>query len=292
MEMLHFDLYFANLQERGVQYDARASVDNFDACVLEYEQLSSAAKAICPGIFDLQYGLASAERIDLFPVTLTNQLAPLFVFIHGGYWRSQAKENAALMAKSFTDAGVAVATVEYTLLPKATLFEVVREIRSAVAWLYRNATTYGVDPDQIFVGGSSAGGHLVGMLLASGWHDEFAVPADLVKGAVVLSGLFDLQPLCDIAPNEWLKLAPAQARDLSPLFLIPDAAPPLVLAVGGLETDGFRNQTAAYSAAWRAKGHELVLVDAPDRNHFNLLCDLSRTDRPLTQAVLNIIGRD
>lgn len=286
-----FDLFFPDLQRRGIEYNARASVPDFDACVREYADLSTQATASCVGIYDLEYGPASAERLDLFPVTGAQQPAPLFVFIHGGYWRSQTKADAALMAKVFTDAGVAVATLEYTLLPKATLAEVVREMRSAMAWLYHNVSSFGVDPSRLYVGGSSAGGHLVGMLLAQGWHEEFSVPANLLKGAVALSGLFDIRPICDIEANQWLRLVSYQAEALSPLFLIPDSAPPLILSVGGQETDGFKNQTLAYEAAWRRMGHDVTSVDAPDRNHFNLLSDLSRPDRPLTMAILEMIQK-
>ncbi|MCY1394228.1 alpha/beta hydrolase fold protein [compost metagenome] len=289
MSKVEYDLYFESVEQRNVEYNARGSVSDFDACVREYAELSCAAKAACVGIYDLKYGLAAAERLDLFPTSTTHQPAPLFIFIHGGYWRSQTKEDAALMAKVFTDAGIAVATVEYTLLPHATLAEVVREIRSAVAWLYHNVEKFGVNPSKFYVGGSSAGGHLVGMLLASQWHDEFNVPPDLIKGAVALSGVFDIEPLCDIGPNEWLRLEPYQAKTLSPIHLIPETAPPLILSVGGLETEGFKRQTQAFEAAWRDKGHAVLTISAPDRNHFNLLSELSRSERPLTQAIIKLI---
>lgn len=284
-----YDLFFPDLLQRSIEYNARGSVPDFDACVREYAELSANAKADCAGVYDLKYGMASAEKLDLFLVPGPRQPAPLFVFIHGGYWRSQSKDDAALMVKVFTDAGIAVATLEYTLLPKATLAEVVREMRSAVAWLYRNATQFGVDPDRIFVGGSSAGGHLVGMLLAPEWHDEFGVPSTVVKGAVALSGVFDIRPLCDIEPNEWLRLVPLQAQSLSPIFCIPDTATSLILSVGGLETEGFKNQTYAYLNAWRERGHEATLIDAQDRNHFNLLSELAHPERPLTTAILRMI---
>lgn len=289
MPIIQYDLYFEDLERRSVEYNARDSVPDFDACVREYAHLSSAAKAACVGIYDLQYGLAAAERLDLFPVPIPRQPSPLFIFIHGGYWRSQSKEDAALMAKAFTDMGIAVATLEYTLLPCATLPEVVREVRSAVAWLHKNVSKFGVNPSQFYVGGSSAGAHLVGMLLASHWQEEFDIPSDLIKGAVALSGLFDIEPLCDIGPNEWLRLESNQAQALSPIHLVPDIAPPLILAVGGLETEGFKRQTKAYEAAWKAKGHSVLTVAAPDRNHFNLLSELSRSEQPLTQAIFQLI---
>ncbi|MNE46089.1 hypothetical protein D3C80_1404100 [compost metagenome] len=127
------------------------------------------------------------------------------------------------------------------------------------------------------------------MLLASQWHDEFNVPPDLIKGAVALSGVFDIEPLCDIGPNEWLRLEPYQAKTLSPIHLIPETAPPLILSVGGLETEGFKRQTQAFEAAWRDKGHAVLTISAPDRNHFNLLSELSRSERPLTQAIIKLI---
>lgn len=290
MTATDIDLFFPDIRQRSVEYDARASVQDFDACVREYAELSAKAKAACAGIYDLKYGPARGEALDLFPVPGPVQPAPVFVFIHGGYWRSQSKTDAALMASVFTDAGVAVVTLEYTLLPIATLAEVVREMRSAIAWLYQNGATFGIDPERIFIGGSSAGGHLVGMLLADGWHDEFALPTNVVKGAMALSGVFDLRPICDIEANAWLRLVPVQAERLSPLFHIPEAAKPLILSVGGLETRGFKNQTKAYAEAWLARGHTPQVVEAPDRNHFNLLSELAWPDRPLTRAVLAMIA--
>ncbi|WP_264214333.1 alpha/beta hydrolase [Leisingera thetidis] len=289
LEALEVDLFFSDLGQRSIEYNARASVPDFEACVAEYARLSTEAKSACSGLYNLKYGPTRAEALDLFLAPGSLQLSPVFVFIHGGYWRSQSKDDAALMAKVFTDAGIAVAVLEYTLLPLATLAEVVREMRGAISWLHQNAACYGIDPTRIFIGGSSAGAHLVGMLLADGWHEEFGVPVDTVKGAMAISGLYDIRPICDIEANDWLRLVPSQAERLSPLFKIPDKAPPLVLSVGGLETQGFRNQTRAYAEAWRAKGHQLMMIDAPDRNHFNLLSELAWPDRSLTCAVLNMI---
>ena len=187
-------------------------------------------------------------------------------------------------------AGAAVATLEYTLVPEATLGEVVREVRSAVAWLYQNVAAYGVDPERIYVSGSSAGGHLAGMLAAPGWPARYGVPDDIIKGTLALSGLFDLRPLCDILPNTWLRLTPEQAAHQSPIFNLPERAGPMLLAVGGLETQGFKNQTSAFEAAWNAAGLASTRIPTPHCNHFDLVNELEDPDSALTRATLAMMG--
>ena len=283
------DLDFGTREERDRQYNARATVADFDACMREYAESSALARRQCVGIHDLRYGMGVAERLDLFLPASARRPAPLLIFIHGGYWRALRKEDSAMMAKVFTDAGVAVATLEYPLLPEATLPETVREVRSAVAWLHRHGAAYGIDPDRMYASGSSAGGHLIGILLASGWQASYGLPPVAIQGGVGLSGLYDIQPLCDTHINDWLRLTPEQAHRLSPLYHLPDTPVPLVLAVGGLETEGFHNQTAAMDAAWRAKSYPVVRVEAPHCNHFNLVGELALPDSPLTQATLAMI---
>ena len=286
------ELNFSSREQRDTQYNARASVSDFDGCVRDYARRAAQAKKDCVGIYDLRYGEGRAERLDLFPVALNKQAAPLFVFIHGGYWHSQAKEDAPIMAQAFTDAGIALCTLEYTLLPEATLAETVREVRSAMAWLHRNVAQYGIDPDRIYAGGSSAGAHLAGMVAAPGWQEKYNVPDDVIKGVLGLSGLYDIRPLCDTYINDWLRLQPEQAERLSPMFQLPEAGLPVVLAVGGLETDGFKNQTLAYEAACRHKGVAVQRIETAHCNHFNLLCELCEPDSPLTQATFEmILGR-
>ncbi|MEJ2896535.1 alpha/beta hydrolase [Bordetella avium] len=284
------DLFFASLAEREVEYNARASVPDFDACVRRYAQSAAAIRASRPGIIDLRYGMGADERLDLFPPAAAATPAPLFVFIHGGYWRAQRKEDAPIMAGVLNAAGAAVATLEYTLMPEATMGEVVREMRSGLAWLYRNAAAYGLDPERIYIGGSSVGGQLVGMLLAPDWPARYGVPDNIIKGALALSGLFDLRPLCDISVNQWLRLTPEQAARHSPMFNLPQQSCPLLLSVGGLETRGFKNQTAAFEAAWRERGLSCEHIAAPHCNHFDLLCELELPASPMTQALLNMMG--
>ena len=283
-------LRFSSLAERETQYNARDSVPNFDDCVAQYASLSRQADANCPAIRNLRYGLAAAERLDIFPTTLASQPAPVFIFVHGGYWRGQTKEDASMLALHLPKAGIAVCNIEYTLLPGSTLPEIIRQVRAAVAWLYRNATQYGLDTHRFVVGGSSAGGHLAAMLAADGWTQEYGLPVDCIKGVLSLSGLYDLRPLCELQANAWLHLHEDQAWRVSPVCHLPRPGLPMVLSVGGRETDGFKLQTSAYEALCRQHGLQPVRRDMAECNHFNLLVELTKADSPITQALHDMIA--
>lgn len=284
------ELFFRDIEQRTRLYTARTSVPDFEACVREYTELSIVARQQCTALLDLQYGMAAAERLDIFLPVASRRPAPIFIFLHGGYWRSQTKEDAPVMAPVFTRAGAAVVPVEYTLMPEATMPELIREVRSAIAWVYHHAEQYGLDRDRIYVGGSSAGAHLAAMTVQAGWQAGYRLPDDAVKGIVALSGLYDLRPFCEMDANAWLRLQPQSAEHVSPCFHPPAAGMPIILSVGGLETDGFKNQTAAYQAVCEAAGARVEHVAAAHSNHFNLLCELAKPDSPLVQATLRMMG--
>jgi arylformamidase len=288
---MSLDLTFADLEQRAVQYSARGSVADFDAEMRIYAELALRSRATCAAVLDLQYGMGRAERLDLFLAQASAQPAPVFVYIHGGYWRSQRKEDACSMAASFTSHGVAVAVIEYTLLPEATLAEVVREVRSAIAWLYQHGAQYGIDPERIHVCGSSAGGHLSGMLYCDDWQAAFNLPQNVIKGVLALSGLFDIRPLCDINVNDWLQLYPDQAARLSPVLNLPKEGPSVALSVGGLETQGFKNQTLDFHEALVNRGLQVELIANTRNNHFNIVNELADPSSELFAAALRLIGQ-
>ncbi|WP_379971917.1 alpha/beta hydrolase [Edwardsiella ictaluri] len=287
---MNIDLNFNNADERAVQYNARASVEDFDACMVEYAELAKQARLQTPGIYDLRYGMAAAERIDVFPASV--QPAPLVIFIHGGYWCSQRKEDACSMAASFTSHGIAVATLEYTLAPLATVAEIMHEVRSAVSWLYHHGEQFGIDLARIFIIGSSAGAHLCSSLVSAGWHERYQLPADAIKGVLAMSGIYDLRPLCDIFSNEWLRLSPEQAKSVSTIFSLPKKktyAPKILLSVGGKETLGFKHQTQAYYEACRENELDVTFIEDHQHNHFTLVNTLANPETEMFKQVMAII---
>ncbi|VTR57040.1 alpha/beta hydrolase fold [Serratia fonticola] len=230
-----------------------------------------------------------AERLDIFPAA--RQPAPLFVFIHGGYWHSQTKEDACSMAHSFTQHNVTLATLEYTLLPRQRWQKLSARCAAPFPGSITIARSFGIDPERIFIGGSSAGGHLSGMLIADDWQTSYRVPPQVIKGALALSGLFDIRPLCDIYINDWMRQTPEQAKLLSPMFLLPEKrhAPQILLSVGAKETTGFKHQTQAYYAACKEKGLDVQIIEDQENNHFTLVNELADTQSNMFKHVMAMI---
>ncbi len=271
-----------------LQYNARASVDDFDQYPRLYRALSDQAHASLRCFKDVVYGPGSAERLDIFPASRPG--APVLLFIHGGYWRALSKADSAFMAPALTAAGACVVVLDYDLAPAVTLDHIVDQCRRALAWLHGNIADFGGDPQRLFASGSSAGGHLVGMLLASGWQTDYGVADDVLRGALPISGLFDLHPLLPTHINAWMNLDADAAQRNSPLFHLPRNAGELVVSHGALETSEFARQSQAYLAAWRECGLPGRFVETPQKNHFDVVLELGQPGTPLHGAVLQLMG--
>lgn len=275
------------------EYRIRATVseEDFTAAIERYGADSRAARERLPCRLDVAYGSHPDEVLDIFPARAGAQpAAPVFVYIHGGYWRMLSQKDSSFMAEAFTGLGAAVVSVNYGLAPEASLDDIVAQCRRAIAWTHANAASFGADPKRIFVAGSSAGGHLTGMMLAGGWHAEHGVPEDVVGGACALSGLFDLEPIRLSEINAWARLDAASARRNSPIHHLPDKGCPLIVSYGGNETAEFKRQTDEYAAAWRAKGFPCTAVDMSGSTHFDIVFDLQKPDGRVTRAVREVMG--
>ncbi|CAD5256584.1 Arylformamidase [Bosea sp. 62] len=263
------------------EYDARGSVPSFDAEYARYLANSQAVHREHRRIADIVYDEASGETLDIYPA---EPGAPLFLWIHGGYWRATSKDDNAFVVPGLTAQGFAVAVMNYTLAPQASLDEIVRQTRAALGFLHRERARYGFGG--VSVGGSSAGGHLTAMLLAGGWHAAYGMPGDVIEVALDLSGLHELEPLRHIEVNSWLSLDDAMIDRNSPIRHIPSrSSTTLITAVGGLETSEFRRQTSAYATAWADAGHRGDTIAMPRHNHFDIALSLGERDSVLAANV-------
>lgn len=270
------------------QYNARASVPDCLPFLQEYADYSALAREQVKGELSVPYGAHPDETLDIFPAPAAG--APVYLFIHGGYWRALSKDDSSFMAPALHAAGATVVAVNYSLAPGATLAALVQQCRNALAWVYRNIHRYHGDPARIHVSGSSAGGHLAGMLLAPGWHDALGIPDNVVQSASPISGLFDLRPLVHTHINEWTRLDNRCAIALSPQFQLPQRGCPILVAWGQLETDEFKRQSRDYAVAWQEQGFVARQMEVPGANHFNILMALRDPACALSKAILKLMG--
>jgi arylformamidase len=265
------------------EYDNRRKVAAFPEWLARYTRQSEVARKELDCRLDVAYGPTAGERLDVFPA---GSRAPINVFVHGGYWRSLDKAEFDYVARAFVPAGVASVVVNYALVPTVTMDELVRQCRAAVAWVYRNAASFGGDPDRLYVSGHSAGGHLVAMLMATDWRAFAGLPADVVKGGAGISGLYDLEPIRLCYLNETLSLTPEDARRNSPMLLPAPARGALLLALGGEEGPEYHRQSDDLAAAWRHDGLAIDVLDMPGEDHFSIVAQLESPASALSRAIL------
>lgn len=285
------DLVFRSYDQPQLdhQMSPRGTVPDVAPFLKEYASESAKARKTLPCHLDLPYGPSEPERLDVFPVA-NGASVPVFVFIHGGYWRLLDAADSSFMAKSFTQAGACVVAVNYALAPGASLGEIVRQCRAALAWVFHNIAKFGGDPNRIHVSGSSAGGHLAAAMLMPGWHAALNVPETIVSSASPLSGLFDLEPVRLSHINSWMNLSQADVAELSPIRHLPVRPVPLVVSYAPSETYEFQRQSEIYAAACMARGCPVEIVVEPGTNHFDLPMMFMDPGKHLSKSVLKLMG--
>tara|TARA_E500000178_G_C16922769_1_gene708010 strand:+ start:254 stop:1117 length:864 start_codon:yes stop_codon:yes gene_type:complete len=277
-----------NQEELDNQYRASATVPNIQLFIDQYISLSSDAQMNLDCILDLKYGPGDEETLDLFPVP-KQKSSPLFIFIHGGYWRMLSKNESSFMAPNLVRKKVAVAAINYTLAPYAKIDQIVSECRRSIKWLYDNATNYGIDREQIYVGGSSAGGHLTGMMVSRNWQNSYGIPSDVIKGGLPISGLFDLEPIAKSFVNEWMGMSDIDAKRNSPDQNITDQGCPLIVAVGENETSEFKRQSSDFTKLWNNNGRIANFLECKNNNHFDAPLELCKADSIMTKSLISMI---
>lgn len=273
------------------EYNNRGKVADFADFAASWTKRSDALRA--SGVrrqLDLSYGPEARSRFDLFLPDADNP--PLHAFIHGGYWQWNDKEAFAFLAEPFLEAGIAFASIEYTLCPETDLAGLVDQVRRAFAHLWKQGPSLGYDRERMQVSGHSAGGHLTGVILTTDWPAfEDGLPGDLVKSGMPISGIFDLEPIRHTPIGDPLGLDSSNVASLSPMFAPPRTRAETVVALGSLEGREFHRQAETLAASFRSHGCAVRIESVAGTHHFSVLDTFARPDSALFRAARAMIDR-
>ena len=214
------------------------------------------------------YGPTDIETLDIYKTQRPN--APIRVFIHGGAWRNGTAKQSAYPAEMFVRAGAHYIAVDFVSVDDAggNLTTMADQVRRAVAWIYKNAASFGGDSNRLFLSGHSSGAHLAGVVLVTDWQKDFGLPRDLVKGAVLMSGMYDLQPVKLSKRSEYVKFTDEMAQALSTQRHLDRLNTPIIVSYGTLESPEFQRQSRDFVAAVKAAGKPVQLIVGEGYNHF------------------------
>ncbi|MFL5039940.1 MAG: alpha/beta hydrolase [Xanthobacteraceae bacterium] len=237
----------------------------------------------------VSYGPSEIEKLDIFRTARPN--APINIFIHGGAWRRNKAADYAVLAELFVRAGAHSVILDFINVEEAegSLFPMAEQVRRAIGWVYRNASRFGGDPNRLYLSAHSSGSQLGGCMVTTEWraHD---LPADLIKGALLLSGMYDLKPVRLSKRSLYVKFTDEMEQALSAQRHIDKLNTPLVLGYGTYETPEFQRQTRDFFAAVQAAGKPAQLIVGQGYNHFEFLETLASPYGLAGRAVLQQMG--
>jgi arylformamidase len=235
-----------------------------------------------------RYGSIDIERVLIYRTTRPNP--PTLAFLHGGAWRTGDADEPA-MGEMFTKAGANFVSVDFDNIDAAggDLFKMVDQCRRAVAWVYRNAASFGSDANRIYLAAFSSGSHLAGCVLTTDWERE-RLPANIVKAALLGSGMYDLKPVRLSTRSSYVKFTDAMEQALSAQRHLDRIRTPLILTHGTLETPEFQRQTKDFVAALQAAGKPVRLLVGNGHNHFEMIESMVSPYGIMGRAALEVMN--
>lgn len=257
--------------ELDAAYDQSVYEPNISQVGARFRSNSEAVRARIGAPTRFAYGPSRFEGLDLYKTTRPD--APVFILIHGGEWRFGSAQESAFPAETFVHAGAHYVVPDYQLVQDAggSLMPMADQMRRAVAWVARNAASFGGDPGRIYVAGHSAGGHLAGVVLTTDWSGQFGLPPDIVKGGICVSGMYDLKPVRLSFRRNYVAFDDAMEAALSPQRHLDKIAAPLIVAYGSFETPEFQRQGRDFAAAVKAAGKPVEVVVGDNYAHLEMM---------------------
>ncbi|XP_020392656.1 kynurenine formamidase isoform X1 [Rhincodon typus] len=239
---------------------------------------------------DVAYGQGDGEILDIYLPRNPSPAPDLLIYFHGGYWQFLSKDLSGFMVPPLAKAGVIVVAVDYTLAPKGNMDLIVSQVRCSVAFIVQQYSSL----SGVYLCGHSAGAHLGAMVLCTDWK-EYGVSPD-IKGALLVSGIYDLCPIVHTLVNDPLQMTEADALRNSPMQFVNimkqlNGKCEIIVAVAQHDSDEFRKQSQEYYQAVKAAGLNVSFQDVPNTDHFDIIEKLVDENYFLTQVLLKMVTR-
>ncbi len=268
-------------------YDQSVHAPNLEQVLSRFTSNSKLARTVLGEPLKYYYGTDEIESLDVFKTDRPH--APIHVFVHGGAWKFGSAEQNSFLAENFVRAGIHFVAVDFSsvLDHEGELSPLVDQLRMAMVWLYKNAEReFGGNGDQLFLSGFSSGAHLGGVLLTTDWGEFEGVPDQLIKGALLCSGMYDLEPVGLSYRREYVNFTSESVEAYSPIRHIENLNCPLIVAYGTFESPEFKRQAIEFSNAVESTGKPITLLEGENYNHFEIIETLANPYGLLGRAVL------
>lgn len=276
--------------ELDAAYNQSAYAPLISQILKRFASSSEATRARLGAPKRLAYGPTPIEGLDLYPAKTPN--APIFIMIHGGRWLRENAGNYGYPADLFVNAGVNYIALDFIQSDAANgdIRPMAEQVRRAIAWVFKNAASFGGDNKRCYVGGHSSGGHLCGVALVTDWQKDFGLPADMITGGLLMSGIYDLKPArLSGTRSAYIKFDDDMEQSMSSIRHIDMLRAPITVTYGTYETPEFQRQSRDFAAAVKAAGKPVELIEAPNFNHFEMCESLGNPYGPNGLAALKLM---
>ncbi len=269
-------------------YDQTQWAPNMAQVLQGFAVASEAARQRLGAPRRLRYGPAEVEALDLFDCGRDG--APVVVFLHGGAWRSGLARDYSFLAELYVRAGIHLAVPDFAWVQDCggDLRTLADQTQRSIAWVHEHAASFGADPSRLFLNGHSSGAHLAAVAATTDWRAS-GQPGDLIKGCLLCSGCYELEPVRRSSRGRYVTIDDAAVHDLSPIRHLDRLRQPMIVAWGALESPEFQRQGHALTQSARAAGLPVDALVAHHLNHFEILETLASPDGLLGRAALRQI---
>jgi arylformamidase len=256
--------------ELDAAYDQRFYAPMGDQIQKRVASVSNAVRARLGEPLRLSYGPSEFEKLDIYRARKPN--APIFLFVHGGSWRGGSARNNAYPAEMFVNAGANFIAIDFIDINQAggDLRRMADQVRSAIPWVYKNSASFGADANRLYIGGRSSGAHLTAVALVTDWQRDYGVSADVVKGGICSSGMYDLKAVRISKRSSFVQFTDEMEEAMSPQRHLDQLRASVVVTYGTNETPEFQRQARDFATAVKAAGKSVELIEAPNYNHYEM----------------------